>query len=381
MKIKLNINKILFYISYTMLLFSTMFKQVKGIEQLSNIMITIAMIILLICTLYNLQKIKKRDLLIIYIAFGLSFITKIITKNNMIIILLLLIFSLKNIKFNDLLKYDIKIKILFLLIVVALYFGGFTNVNIHYRNGVMRHSMGFSNPNSFSTYIMSIVIEIMYLRNKKIGLIDLIYVILSIYIINYYASSRTQILCLIAFYLLFVLNKKNVKLIVKNKFLNLILNNMFWILTFVSILLIILYQQGNPTVIKLNTLLSKRIATSLAIFDNYDVNLFGNKLYLVTSMQSKLYNVKAVALDNAYIYLLLSYGIVQYFVIGLFIKKYMKYLTNNENNILKFILLVYLISGLMERFFMEYQYNIFLLYFAYLFYSKNRVKSKDDINE
>ena len=224
MKIKLNINKILFYISYTMLLFSTMFKQVKGIEQLSNIMITIAMIILLICTLYNLQKIKKRDLLIIYIAFGLSFITKIITKNNMIIILLLLIFSLKNIKFNDLLKYDIKIKILFLLIVVALYFGGFTNVNIHYRNGVMRHSMGFSNPNSFSTYIMSIVIEIMYLRNKKIGLIDLIYVILSIYIINYYASSRTQILCLIAFYLLFVLNKKNVKLIVKNKFLNLILN-------------------------------------------------------------------------------------------------------------------------------------------------------------
>ena len=94
MKIKLNINKILFYISYTMLLFSTMFKQVKGIEQLSNIMITIAMIILLICTLYNLQKIKKRDLLIIYIAFGLSFITKIITKNNMIIILLLLIFSL-----------------------------------------------------------------------------------------------------------------------------------------------------------------------------------------------------------------------------------------------------------------------------------------------
>lgn len=218
----------------------------------------------------------------------MAVITKITSKSNTIFILILLIIAAKNIKLEELIKYDLKIKIPFMIIIVVLYFLRMTDVNLHYRNGIIRHSMGFSNPNVFSTYILAIIVEYLYLRRKKVNAKDLIIIIIGIFIIDFYADSRTQIFCLIILALIVYINKYTGKKFLNNSIVNFIVSNIFIILTIFSLLIIYFYGQGNDIVQDIDVQTSGRIKQISGVFNEYDVNLFGNKLDLVTHYRLNL---------------------------------------------------------------------------------------------
>ena len=372
----IRLNKLIFYVSYTLIIFSTMFKQVTGINNLLETLSTLGIMLLLINCVSNINKLNINKVLILFISVLMAVITKITSKSNTIFILILLIIAAKNIKLEELIKYDLKIKIPFMIIIVVLYFLGMTDVNLHYRNGIIRHSMGFSNPNVFSTYILAIIVEYLYLRRKKVNAKDLIIIIIGIFIIDFYADSRTQIFCLIILALIVYINKYTGKKFLNNSIVNFIVSNIFIILTIFSLLIIYFYGQGNDIVQDIDVQTSGRIKQISGVFNEYDVNLFGNKLDLVTSLQAKLTGKQQTALDNVYIYSLLSYGIIPFIIMCIAMKKYMKTTIKENEDILRTIMLVFLIGGLMERFCIEVQYNIFLLYFSYIIYDNKNKKEK-----
>ncbi|HJJ18400.1 MAG TPA: hypothetical protein OIM61_03900 [Clostridiaceae bacterium] len=372
----IRLNKLIFYVSYTLIIFSTMFKQVTGINNLLETLSTIGIMLLLINCVSNINKLNINKVLILFISVLMAVITKITSKSNTIFILILLIIAAKNIKLEELIKYDLKIKIPFMIIIVVLYFLRMTDVNLHYRNGIIRHSMGFSNPNVFSTYILAIIVEYLYLRRKKVNAKDLIIIIIGIFIIDFYADSRTQIFCLIILALIVYINKYTGKKFLNNSIVNFIVSNIFIILTIFSLLIIYFYGQGNDIVQDIDVQTSGRIKQISGVFNEYDVNLFGNKLDLVTSLQAKLTGKQQTALDNVYIYSLLSYGIIPFIIMCIAMKKYMKTTIKENEDILRTIMLVFLIGGLMERFCIEVQYNIFLLYFSYIIYDNKNKKEK-----
>lgn len=372
----IRLNKLIFYVSYTLIIFSTMFKQVTGINNLLETLSTIGIMLLLINCVSNINKLNINKVLILFISVFMAVITKITSKSNTIFILILLIIAAKNIKLEELIKYDLKIKIPFMIIIVVLYFLRMTDVNLHYRNGIIRHSMGFSNPNVFSTYILAIIVEYLYLRRKKVNAKDLIIIIIGIFIIDFYADSRTQIFCLIILALIVYINKYTGKKFLNNSIVNFIVSNIFIILTIFSLLIIYFYGQGNDIVQDIDVQTSGRIKQISGVFNEYDVNLFGNKLDLVTSLQAKLTGKQQTALDNVYIYSLLSYGIIPFIIMCIAMKKYMKTTIKENEDILRTIMLVFLIGGLMERFCIEVQYNIFLLYFSYIIYDNKNKKEK-----
>ena len=362
----IRLNKLIFYVSYTLIIFSTMFKQVTGINNLLETLSTIGIMLLLINCVSNINKLNINKVLILFISVLMAVITKITSKSNTIFILILLIIAAKNIKLEELIKYDLKIKIPFMIIIVVLYFLRMTDVNLHYRKGIIRHSMGFSNPNVFSTYILAIIVEYLYLRRKKVNAKDLIIIIIGIFIIDFYADSRTQIFCLIILALIVYINKYTGKKFLNNSIVNFIVSNIFIILTIFSLLIIYFYGQGNDIVQDIDVQTSGRIKQISGVFNEYDVNLFGNKLDLVTSLQAKLTGKQQTALDNVYIYSLLSYGIIPFIIMCIAMKKYMKTTIKENEDILRTIMLVFLIGGLMERFCIEVQYNIFLLFEKFL---------------
>ena len=373
----IRLNKLIFYVSYTLIIFSTMFKQVTGINNLLETLSTIGIMLLLINCVSNINKLNINKVLILFISVLMAVITKITSKSNTIFILILLIIAAKNIKLEELIKYDLKIKIPFMIIIVVLYFLRMTDVNLHYRNGIIRHSMGFSNPNVFSTYILAIIVEYLYLRRKKVNAKDLIIIIIGIFIIDFYADSRTQIFCLIILALIVYINKYTGKKFLNNSIVNFIVSNIFIILTIFSLLIIYFYGQGNDIVQDIDVQTSGRIKQISGVFNEYDVNLFGNKLDLVTSLQAKLTGKQQTALDNVYINSLLSYGIIPFIIMCIAMKKYMKTTIKENEDILRTIMLVFLIGGLMERFCIEVQYNIFLLYFSYIIYDNKNKKEKE----
>ena len=107
----IRLNKLIFYVSYTLIIFSTMFKQVTGINNLLETLSTIGIMLLLINCVSNINKLNINKVLILFISVLMAVITKITSKSNTIFILILLIIAAKNIKLEELIKYDLKIKI------------------------------------------------------------------------------------------------------------------------------------------------------------------------------------------------------------------------------------------------------------------------------
>ena len=101
----------------------------------------------------------------------------IVLKSDIVLFWCLFIIAFKGIELDSVVRFDIIVRLLFLMIVVILYFNGYTNTNIHYRDGSIRHSMGLSNPNVFSIHVMMIVSEYLYLKRKKLGLSSAIIVL------------------------------------------------------------------------------------------------------------------------------------------------------------------------------------------------------------
>ena len=114
----IRLNKLIFYVSYTLIIFSTMFKQVTGINNLLETLSTIGIMLLLINCVSNINKLNINKVLILFISVLMAVITKITSKSNTIFILILLIIAAKNIKLEELIKYDLKIKIPFMIFIL-----------------------------------------------------------------------------------------------------------------------------------------------------------------------------------------------------------------------------------------------------------------------
>ena len=375
-KRKFSLNKILFYGCYTLFLVSTMLRSVLFLNDAMILMSQVCLILLSLASLVNVMHMGKKKMLILFLITALVASTKVISGSNTPLFMWLLILSARNIKFDNIVKYDLLIKIPLVILVAGFYFSGLTEVNIHIRDGVVRHSMGFTNPNVFSTYIMSIVAEFLYIRRNKLNILDLIGVILSIFIINYYAGSRTQIVCIVLLAVLLYLNKIfggkktfiGIPTIAK-KITTFLIDHSFSIFFLISLLAVSLFSSyGNNNLLnELNDDISGRITAASTMMEKYEVLPFGQKVEVYTSSNSTLNNNRNQSLDNVYIYILLTFGVVTLLMYGYFMKKYMQW-TRAEQSVLRYIMLVYMAGGMAEHFLIEPQLNVFLLYFAVMLF-------------
>ena len=368
-------NVLLFYICYSVFIISTMFKQVLVLGDVMGQIYQICLVLLALTCIVSISRMPKKKMLLLYLITLLIFVTKITTGSSILLSLWLLIVAGRNIKFDDIVKYDLMIKIPALIILPCLYFSGLTYTNIYHRDGEIRHSMGFANPNTFSTYVMAALAEILYLRRNNLGIFDILLVIVSIFLIDYYADSQTQITCIIVLAVILFINKmtkKKHRSIKANVFKNIgtfIIDHAFSILLILSLCIVGVYSLSpNGAKESLNELSHNRTMFASEMMNEYDVNLFGQKVELIYGDRARQTGEDVRSLDNAYVYLLLMYGLVVTVLYAFFMKKYMQR-ARLEGNIIRYIMLIYLVGGLMEHFLLLPQTNIFLLYFSYMLYN------------
>lgn len=132
---KLNkVNMNLYMISYTVLLMNTMLGQIVTISGILNILSNIAIGLLLVKCIIQTQKYKKSIAILICITLIVTILSYIKSNENALVKLFLLIVASYGIEFEKLVKYDIKIKIILMLIVIISYNFGLTTVFIKYRD-------------------------------------------------------------------------------------------------------------------------------------------------------------------------------------------------------------------------------------------------------
>jgi len=320
-------------------------------------------ILLFAFILFQSKNYRFYSLLKVLFSLVLGVLTYFISDCSDLFLTFLFIIAAKNIDFNDFIKKDLNIKSLLLLFVVCCSFLGFTNEMISYRDGIPRYPLGFGHPNALGAILLSLCIDIIILYSSKIKIKHVLFFIVCLYITIFVCDSRSaQMGIFLLLFLLFVFRlKKDLKH-----------TSIFYILPLfcfiISIFFINLYLDNNSFAFVIDEFTSGRVRYAAEFYEYYDITLFGNYFEFFGKIKDTSY---LSMLDNAYINLLLRFGIVS---IVLFLTFFTRFFNTciKKNLIGCFIaLFVILIYGLMESYIWLLVYNPILLYLSnYLYYKE-----------
>ena len=201
---------------------------------------------------------------------------------------------------------------------------------------------------------MSMFFEYLYIKNYSFDYKNLIKTIILCVITLYflsYAESRSCEISIYIYIILYIVNfikhkyNNNPVSNAKNKNLGLVI-----ILLFTVISIYLSKHLDYEFVKNLNKTLSGRISIQNYYLYNYKIKLFGQNI-----------NYK-MSLDNAYLRLLINYGIIGYSAFLLILNKMLK--ESKKQNNLYFIIISLLFYGIMEWFLIRPGLNIFLVFFS-----------------
>ncbi|WP_207695649.1 hypothetical protein DOK67_0001660 [Enterococcus sp. DIV0212c] len=342
----------------------------------------------------NLLNVEKIMILVVIISFFII-INKVYVKRSLFILILLLFVSLiayvsafpslimtvlimyaaSQVNFKKIIKVDIITKVTAVTITIMLYYSGIASQVTYVReDGLVRQSLGFSHPNIFAVFILGIALDYIYLRYNKFKIVDYFLVIGTTLIIGRLTDSRSAVLALfVSVILIFMF--KSFPNVVNSKIISTILVYLVPIYMIVSYFLMTKYNPMNPILRSIDKLTSLRITYGNAFYKLFGVSALGNRIEnLDLGGVNSITGYGSLILDNAYMSIILKFGIIFTIVICLFFivisKKAMKL-----NPALMILIVVVATHGLMETSFYSFQLNI--IYLATSFLIKNNTVNSE----
>ena len=358
----------LFYIAYFLIISASMLNRVVVFTNYVWFVDNVGYLLLIVSFLLYVYKRNIKSILIQSVIFAILFISSHVSKENELFIVFLLIVAFQGMNLRTLIKYDLALKLLFVIIVVTLYFLNLTdNYYLIRSDGQIRSSMGFVHPNTFGAYLLSICLAIYYLNFKKIGILYYIFVILIAFIIHYFADSRTSTNALILLCIMHIIYKVTSGKIFNNRIIKWYLINSFIIFSLVSILLGYSYRFGSTQIQYLDKLFNERIFLLNYFLEKYTITPFGNEIPLILTRELEFTGVRYLQyLDNGFMLLLLRYGLLIFIIAAIFYNKAIKYLFEIKAYNLIIIFFIFLVTGLFEAYFYNIIFNTYILIFSQL---------------
>lgn len=372
-----NLDNIIFYIAYSLILFSWYFTRIVFVSQYIKYFKILGIILLLINCFIQAKNYSKKSLMRIVLLTLLGFISYYFSGSDIVLILLLMLFAIKNIQFTSLVKFDMYLKIFIVVLLFILYKFGYTNETLTLRDGVIRYSYGFSHPNLFGFVVSNIVMDFIFLNKNRMNLFYILFVCIVIFLIDHYSDSRSSAILLFMILLICLCKEEKLKKFFENRIIKFIVSNAWFIFTIISLILGYLYFKNTDIGIQLNLLFTSRLRHISEFLTKYDVNLFGNKLILISTEDALVLKTAPAILDNTYIHYLLRFGIIISLIIAIYLKRVFKYAYSKKNYVLIGILFIFLIYSMMEN---RLNQIVFILYMSKAIYFESCKCKNDKIN-
>lgn len=232
--------------------------------------------------------------------------------------------------------------------VVFMNLVGFLPDEILYRTDaqIVRHSLGFAHPNFLGAMILLIILEYFYVRSYKITVFELVILLVFNWFFMFISDSRATgfiaIATMLAFTFVKIFGEIKFNKIFMDSRLKFLIQNLSFVLALVSILVTVMVKPGTQIFTELSTLTSGRID----IFQYY----FGiNGFHLWPKAIKDLFqNSTFVGMDNAYINLMVSFGILILISYCLLLRKFTIQIMENKSSSLLIIIIAFMIWGLVE---------------------------------
>lgn len=315
------------------------------------------------------QQYKARELMIILIISIPIAIATIKSSYNTMMATWIFIVATKYLDFDKVIKISYYIQLIIVLLVIYMFFTGIIDEYTMYRGNLLRHSLGFSHPNQLGMRVFQLAVSRCYLKRSKIGFFDVFVVLAAALFINSVANSKTSYYSLIILSILMGVHILHSMIGNKgHKFASVMVFGAI-VANFGSVILSFVNVKKYALLSKFDVMMSKRFSASYRTMRYYGVSIWGQDIKKIVKRHviGKHYRF---FLDNAFMTILLRYGVVVFILFSALFIITMIYLKEKKQYMLLEMLFLYSIYGVMENNFFSISHNLFLLVLSYPIYRR-----------
>ncbi|MBR3414636.1 hypothetical protein IKG73_01280 [Candidatus Saccharibacteria bacterium] len=333
------------------------FETFSDILSIAGISFTTLSVVL---NIVNKRLYGQRRLLLMIPIILVAFLSYIIVRDFTVLKLLLIMLGSLVVPFKQIVSFDLKVRVAVVCLVMILSaFAIIPSGDVLRASGEVRHALGFAHPNILGMYILIIVLEMNYLflRHKKALIV---FNMLSILFELLVPNSRMPAV-IIGAMMIYVLARDLVNKILVKKVVRWIVVGSFVIFSSVSIVFGVVGPSGEFFG-GLNKITSNRLNLYHKAMETTDITILGN------SKENNVHN--SVLLDNAYLELLLTFGVLQMLIYLIFSVQTYRALYEKKDYALILILFLMGWFGLAETAYIYVTVNIFLASYGILLTGK-----------
>lgn len=268
----------------------------------------------------------------------------------------LLLAALKGIPFNRCIRYDLVLRLLWTVTLVALSYAGYAEdiVTSDALRGA-RHSLGFSNANQLGMAVLIACLEALYLMDFRLRPAPTAVIVVIALWLDVVSGSRSSTMFILLALALAAVNTVSRGRLEKSTVMRRMSELAVPCLFLLTWCVAWFYQQGASWAIELNELMTNRVGHIDAYTDLFIPQAFGSDL-----------SAAGMTLDTLYAYLVYGYGVVVTMAYIVAEPILMRRLHSLEGGSLSLVFLLLSLYGLSERLWFCVEYNALMLGFGAL---------------
>ena len=325
---------------------------------------------LLLVQMVFFQKYQIKELALIAVITLPIILATLNSGHNTIMSTWIFVVASKYINMDKIARISYYTELIMTLVVFYLFFNGYIVELTLHRGELLRHSLGFTHPNMLGIRIFLLVVCRCYIRREKFNILDWSLIVAMAVFVNRVANSKTSYYALVILAGLTFIHMIMLKFgIGFDKVMNHLITFSFACIV-VSLIFSFIQISKYPVLNRLDIFMSKRFSQCHRTLKYYGVKLFGQDVQLIINRPAlgKFYHFW---LDNAYMSILLRYGVIVFFIFSALYIWTMIMLKDMRHYMLVEIMCLYAIYGIMENNFFSMSQNLFLLLMSYPLYKRD----------
>lgn len=314
----------------------------------------VALGLLIVNFLLQYNHAHKKEFLMYVFLVVVALIHSYCCENYGFLKLMMFAGSVRKVDFKHIVKFDMQLRFfLIILLVLLCQIGIAPDITMTY-DGVVRHSLGFTNPNALGIAVFILACDMFYVYKMRMNWWRVSFLSLLSLWLFWAARSRTAV-----YGILFLLIMAIVYTLYPKLYERPVIKVIFYIapfaLAFLTLCVVNAFMDNSSWALELNELLSGRVKAIANFARLLSPKFFGQPISETLDH----------SLDNTYAFVWLDLGIVVTFFFMFAYVKLIKRNYKNENIPLCIIFFTFMLYGLSEHLWINVDYNVFMLALFY----------------
>lgn len=341
--------------------------------------IDVAVLVILMILIVFLQRYTKNDLIILTLITLPIIIATLNSDNNHMISMILFVIGAKYADMEKIIRMYFGVLMIAIPIVIIFCIIGILPDYTMHRGGQIRHALGFEHPNRLGMRVFQLITCFCYVKkNDDSRWFKYITMLFAAWFVYKIPNSQTAYIGILILFMTIVIGDFYDRHGISKKRIMIIMSAASAIIVNMSVAASFFNPKANHMYNRIDKLMSNRFSFGYRMFKRYGITLWGQNVQTLVKDSRYVGVYRQWYLDNAYLSILLRFGIVVYVIFNVLWIAAIIYYIKNDNYTMVAILFTYSIYGIMTTGFYMMSHNIYLLTLANPIYQKQYKTDTED---